>query len=266
MDAQHAHRVGVVIPFYRHRDRLERCLEHLRAQTASGIEIFVRDNSHDNIYFTAAVNEGLRRFCWEQRLPYVVVLNQDAYLDPTAIEALVDFLDRTPECGIACPVQVNDRGEPSWAGSLRAWPTGQHRLDPAPPEGKPLETYWANGAAQMIRTAVVQEVGLWDRNLRFLFSDSDFSFRARACGWKIHVVPAARCEHALSGSAADSNPTLELVKVEDGIHFARKWLSGDLYRSLACEGPTMLRLAVTRELDMLERMAAEWRRQLKLSP
>ena len=56
--------IPVIIPFYKQKAQLDRCLRQLQQQTV-GVEIFIRDNSHDNVYFTRAVNEGIRRFLKE---------------------------------------------------------------------------------------------------------------------------------------------------------------------------------------------------------
>jgi len=247
-------RVPVIIPFYREREKLERCLAHLRAQTYPAVEIFVRDNTFDNVYFTAAVNEGLQKYCYDPAIRYVVVLNQDAYLAPDAIQVLVDFLENNPESGIACPLQLAAGGQVSWGGSLRAFPFGEHRCSPFESYTSATETYWANGAALVVRTQVVREVGLWDRNLRFIASDADFSFSARARGWKIHVVPAARCEHNLKSSAAGgSSVDVNLIKAKDALYFARKWVSGDLYKGLSYEGASLTRMGVRTAVEDLER-------------
>jgi GT2 family glycosyltransferase len=243
-------RVPVIIPFYKEHDKLARCLAHLQAQTYRDVEVFFRDNSDDNLYFTAAVNEGLKKYCYDADVRFVAVLNQDAYLAPTAIESLVDFLERHPDAGIACPLQTGDQGEVHWSGSLQAFPCGVHRNDPLT---EPAETPWANGAALLIRTDVVREVGLFDKNLRFVCSDADFSFAARARGWKIFVVPAARCVHVGAGSTLTTNLPLELIKVQDLLYFARKWLSGDLFKSLSYEGRSLTRTGVRIEIDKLEK-------------
>ena len=46
------------------------------------------------------------------------------------------------------------------------------------------------------RTEALREVGLFDKNMKFICSDVDFSYSCRQRGWKIYVVPAARVEHA----------------------------------------------------------------------
>ncbi len=260
MDKSYAARMPVIIAHYRAPEKLERCLAHLRAQDNPQVEIFVRDNSEDNIYFTGAVNEGLRKYCYERDVRYVVILNQDAYLAPDALSVLAQFLDATPESGIACPLQLSADGQVTWGGSMQAFPYGVHRCDSLESYRAPQETAWANGAALMVRTEVVREVGLWDRNLRFICSDADFSFSARARGWKVHLVPAARCEHSLSGSSTNSNPDLDLIKLRDALYFARKWVSGEVYRSLAHEGPGLTRIGVRNEIEAMERAVAQLER------
>jgi GT2 family glycosyltransferase len=245
-------RVQAIIPFYQEHAKLARCLQHLKAQTYRDLEIFVRDNSNDNIYYTAAVNEGLKKYCHAPEIGFVAILNQDAYLAPDAIECLVDFLDRHPDAGIACPLQVSEKGEVQWGGSLHAFPTGVHRRDPIEAYKSPCETPWANGAALVVRTEVVREIGLFDRNMRFICSDVDFSFTARARGWKAYVVPAARCEHTLDSSRRTLNFELELIKVEDLLYFARKWVSGDLFRALSYEGPNLSQTGIRMQIEKLE--------------
>lgn len=239
--------VGIIIPFYKAADKLRTCLAAIAAQEGVRCETFVRDNSEDNIYYTAAVNEGLARFCWQGDVPYVLVLNQDAYMAPDCVHRLVEFMDAHPDCGIATPVQfARDGGREivTWAGGLRAFPAGQHHMAPVQPGDAPFETPWANGACMMIRSATVRECGLLDRNMRFICSDSDFSFTARARGWKAFVVPRARCEHALGESASSDSVRLQAIKCADALYFGEKWLSGGLYRQLAVEGPELSVLQV----------------------
>lgn len=245
-------KVPVVIPFYKAREALDRCLAHLQRQTYPAIEVFVRDNSQDNIYFTAAVNEGLRRFTMDPAVRYIGVLNQDANLAPRAIELLVDFLEQHSDAGVACPLQLSAAGRVSWGGSLQAFPIGVHRHDPVESYGAPQETPWANGAAMLIRADTLREVGLFDANMRFMCSDADFSFTARSRGWKVYVVPEARCEHTLHGSSVTDNLELEAVKLRDLLYFSRKWLSGDLYRALAYEGPSLTRTGIRIQIAQFE--------------
>jgi GT2 family glycosyltransferase len=150
----------------------------------------------------------------------------------------------------------------TWGGSLQAFPAGVHRCDPIASYSEPFETYWANGACMMIRAQTVREVGLFDRNMRFICSDSDFSFTARARGWKVFVVPQALCQHSLGASGASSNPAIDLVKVRDAQYFAEKWLTGGVYRRLALEGPELTRTGVRQVVRSCEHEARALERRL----
>ena len=253
--------VPIIIPFYREHEKLRKCQAAIAAQSYRDCEVFVRDNTNDNILFTAAVNEGLAKYCYRPDVRYVVVLNQDAYMDRDCVRHLVEYMDAHPECGIACPIQYASTGTAmqwdgagtlkvqgnrvvTWGGSREAFPFGVHRRDPIDSYREPFETPWANGACMMIRVDTVREAGVFDRNLRFICSDSDFSFTARARGWKVCVVPQALAEHSLNASS-DSGPVeIQLVKARDALYFAEKWLTGGLYRSLSFEGPGLAAIGV----------------------
>jgi GT2 family glycosyltransferase len=75
--------------------------------------------------------------------------------------------------------------------------------------------------------------------MKFICSDADYSFSARSRGWKCLVVPTAFIEHEQSGSSNTTNPWLNKIKLEDQLYFAKKWISGDIYRSLAFEGQSL---------------------------
>ncbi len=275
--------VPIIIPFYKAHDKLKKCQAAIAAQSWPECETFVRDNTHDNILYTAAINEGLAKYCYRDDVRYVIVLNQDAYMHKDCVRTLVEFMDAHPDSGIACPLQyaeteggvrwggpgtplsVSGKRVVTWGGSYQAFPFGAHRKDDFASYKEPFETYWANGACMMIRVETVRECGLFDRNMRFICSDSDYSFTARARGWKVHVVPKALCQHATGASGAESNPAIELVKCRDAAYFAEKWLSAGLYRRLAYEGPTLTNIGVRQWLAGLQRDVRSLERDLGMA-
>ncbi|MFC5498215.1 glycosyltransferase family 2 protein [Caenimonas terrae] len=267
--------VPVIIPYFRAPEKLSKCVAALEAQVGATCDVFVRDNSDDNILFTAAVNEGMRKYCFRPDVDFVLVLNQDAYLDPDCLRRLLDFMQGNPECGIACPLQVG-AGEGgartvTWGGSRQAFPLGVHECDELRNYTSPRETFWANGACMLIRTELVKEIGVFDRNMRFICSDADYSFTARSRGWKVFIVPGALVEHGLAASATATNRDLSIVKARDILYFGRKWLTGDLYKGLSFEGKELTRIGVRMQvekfqkyLDVLEGRAGSVRDYFKL--
>lgn len=227
--------VLVIVPAYRNPRQLARCLTAVSEQTVSPrIETYVRDNSDDNILFTAAINEGLRHGLANDDFGYFLILNQDCYLKHDAVEHLAAFMEQHPEVGICAPIQLDseDSEQVIWGGAGRSFPYGQAFMGPLKDVPGPFETPWASGAAAMIRRETVVGIGLMDENMRFICSDSDYSFTARARGWKIVCVPAARCIHEMGAAKAPASAELRAVMRHDVDYFADKWITGNLFLRL----------------------------------
>ena len=241
-------KIPVIIPFFKNYDALNEAKESLALQKIA-TEIFIRNNTNDNILYTKAINEGLRKFCFCNAHDYVLVMNQDAILSENCLKILAKTMDENPKCGIVTPVALERKGNSTWYGGLEAFPWGRHRTKNSKDiESEPFLTPWANGACMMFRVEMVKEIGLLDENMRFICSDADYSFTARSRGWEILVAPLAIIEHALGASASSQNDWLNQVKLSDQIYFGEKWLSGDVYRKLAYEGSKLTPLTVADEL------------------
>jgi GT2 family glycosyltransferase len=107
----------------------------------------------------------------------------------------------------------------------------------------------------LLRTKMVREIGFLDKNMRFICSDSDYSFTARARGWKVKVSHMAHLYHSSGSSDTVADGFISRVKCEDAIYFANKWLTGDLYRSLAFEGDRLTRMRVQTAVENLKNSA-----------
>ena len=250
--------VGVVIPYYKAPEALKVAITHLQKQRGIKTDLFVRDNSEENILFTRAVNEGLRKFTYNDVYDYVLVLNQDANLHEECLEQLVKAMESNPKVGISAPVSLSKDKSVNWAGSADAFPWGRHvgyNLTQLPKD--PFETYWVNGACMLLRTSMLHEIGLLDENMKFICSDADISFTARARGWQCLVVPSAYVEHELGGSGNITNEWLNKIKLQDQLYFARKWLTGELYRSLALEGQKLSETFVKSIVEETTRQLAQ---------
>jgi len=248
--------IPIVIPYFRAPEKLERCLSALHTQQEMITEVFIRDNSEDNILYTKAVNEGLRKYSYSDNYDYVLVLTQDCYLKPNCLLNLVQSMELDAQCGIMAPVQVDINNNPSWFGSLQAFPWGVHQLSGQMNLPTPINTYWANGACMLLRTQMVREIGLLDENMLFIASDSDYSMTARARGWQVMVAPNAIAQHSMDASSgggqAASNPMINQTKVRDVLYFAKKWTNGDLFRELSYKPEELTPEAITTHIRNLK--------------
>lgn len=246
--------VPVVIPYFRAPEAIQKTLACLGVQRNVKTTPYIRDNSEDNILFTKAVNEGIRQFVDNPDYDYVLILNQDAFLHQECLEQMILAMQANPTAGICGPIALSRNKSVNWAGSGAAFPWGQHvSYDLTGLPKTPFQTYWVNGACMLLRRVMIKEIGLLDEGMRFICSDADYSFTARARGWNCIVSPSAFIEHELSGSADASNLFLTKVKLEDQLFFSRKWVGSELYQSLAFEGPQLSPEFVSAHIDKTRR-------------
>ncbi len=249
--------IPVIIPYYKHKEKLDECVVHLKKQTVE-VEIFIKDNNTDNTNFTKAINQGIKKYLIQPH-EYIVILNQDMYLEPDAVEKMVTFMESHPDCGIGAPLQIDSRNPEYviFAGGLEAFPVGKHRYGRLSDFSDDEEIPWANGACMILRKEMIQEIGLLDENYIFIGSDSDYCFTARARGWQVWRIVTAKGKHDCGTSAQLSDIEIERIKIRDMIYFGKKWLTGKLYKELAYKGSNLNLVEIDQILSELRRTESE---------
>jgi N-acetylglucosaminyl-diphospho-decaprenol L-rhamnosyltransferase len=191
-----------------------------------------------------------------ERARYFLLLNDDAFLEPDALQVLLTFMDAHPEVGIAGARLLYPDGSPqsSYAGFPTGWDEvfylwGLGKLVPKklrrrlatvlrpfsrllPRLGRvylenwlvthdtPIEVDWVCGAALMARRETIQQIGLLDADAFFMYyEDTDWCLRARQAGWKVSFVPGAVVHHYQQASRSH---VTRRAWVESGIRYFTK--------------------------------------------
>jgi N-acetylglucosaminyl-diphospho-decaprenol L-rhamnosyltransferase len=141
--------------------------------------------------------------------PYVVVANPDTRAEAGAVEALREFMEERPRCGVAGPEMRYPDG--SWQPSRRRFPTvtgtlvrrtplrllfrqsRHYLLDERPTE--PVQADWMLGGFLLLRREMLDELGGFDEGFRLYGEDIDLCYRAAKAGWERWQVPAAVVQH-----------------------------------------------------------------------
>ena len=148
----------------------------------------------------------------------VLLLNEDAELEPGATMALHDALDADPEAAVAGATLVTHAGEqqPSawrFPGPLSALLTilWLHRRFVVQSRGSDVRSVdWVQSAALLVRRDAAEAVGYLDPAF-FVFSDEvDFCKRLSDAGWDVLYVPAAR---AVGHEAPDEDERRRIVEL-----------------------------------------------------
>ncbi len=162
-----------------------------------------------NAGFARAVNRGLRQATGE----FILLLNNDAQLEPSALRAFADAFDRISKLAIAGGQLRYPDGRLQTA-ILRA-PTLISELLPhtllewifpsrfqgksSEEEAHPVEI--VVGACLAVRRAVLPKLGLLDEDFFFFYEESEWCQRARRLGFEVYHLPAARVLHLQGGTA-----------------------------------------------------------------
>jgi N-acetylglucosaminyl-diphospho-decaprenol L-rhamnosyltransferase len=153
---------------------------------------------------------------------YIFVLNSDAFADEGTPRRMVGYMEAHPDVGV---VGGNIRGtDGSAQASAFRFPTLASELNVTAktgvlsrllgnpvvalplPDG-PGEVEWISGTCMLIRTAVFEQVGLFDEGFFLYFEEVDFCRRARGAGWKSVCLPQATVTHLGSASTGMGDNT-----------------------------------------------------------
>jgi len=213
---------AIVLLNWNSGDMTTECIRSLLKMTAESYEIIVVDNgSQDgsveylrgqfpaitilpqehNLGFAAGCNVGIK-LALEKGVKFVSLLNNDTVVDPQFLTELERVADEHPEAAVISP-KIYFWDMPNrlwWAGGVFSLWTGiakhigRKEVDRGQFE-RNADVDWATGCAALIRSEVLEQVGLFDESFFAYSEDLDFSLRIKKAGYKIWYAPNARLWH-----------------------------------------------------------------------
>lgn len=191
-----------------------RCVASLLAQDTS-LHVYVVDNESDgglasavdrsfgsavtvievaeNRGFAGGINLGLRR-ALDEGAWAILAINNDAFAEPNAVGLMAQqlFDART---GVVGPRILNSDGSLQSTGcKLKAWGA---RTEESGPHGRVDFFTWA---CVLLRSEMLDQIGLLDESFFMYWEDADFGLRVRNAGWELSLASQAHVIHELSAS------------------------------------------------------------------
>lgn len=143
----------------------------------------------------------------------VLLLNPDTEVHPGALHALTDFLQQTPQAGIAGANLIY--GDGTFQHGAFAFPgLWQLAIELLPLPGRlvestlngryprhlyqnrrPFEIGHPLGAAMCVKREAIEQAGLLDQRYHMYVEEIDWSKRIVSAGWRAYCVPAAVITH-----------------------------------------------------------------------
>jgi GT2 family glycosyltransferase len=257
--------LSIVIVNYRSWTRLGACLDSIRSQHFSDIQVIVVDNysndgeadrfvqlhpevefilQHHNGGFAQANNAGAR--C--AKGDWLLFLNPDTVLPQGVLNQLLQRASHEPEWKLIGIRQFNDGGKDTHPHGVflkwwNVWPPmraierlfrpdqSRHSLSTTPvafPD-------WISGSFVLIRKNDFEVLGGWDERFWMYYEDMDLSKRAAEKGWARVMYNELNCIHAHGGSSRINSHIKAMTKstvVLSAQGYIQKHFSG-LSRALA---------------------------------
>lgn len=190
----------IIIVSYQDEEDLKKCTASIEKH-CTDYNLIVEDNNISNVGFTRAVNAGIKKGTAE----WIWLLNSDALIkDSVSQQALIDRFSYSPLVGIVGSMQRDPKNPDRIAhsGTAQCFPSGSHSGGfVSMGHGQiPTKQKWVNFASAMVRRTMVDQIGLLDKDLYLLYSDSDYCYTARKNGFECWYEPRSQVFHTLKVS------------------------------------------------------------------
>ncbi len=233
--------VDIIIPYYRRRDMLERCLDSLAETRYPSMGIIVVDNGGteaglvflvkryrnarllrltENRGYAGGCNAGLKN----SSADYVVFMNDDTEHDPLWLEHLVSVALEDDHLGALQPkilaLKPFKKGKKvfDYAGAAGGmidrlgypWCLGRTfagvELDNGQYDNR-QDIFWASGVAMFVNRAVAEGLGGFDDDFFMQMEEIDLCWRMQLAGYRVRSVPSSVVWHeggaSLPGGSAE---------------------------------------------------------------
>jgi len=189
-------------------------------------EIVLVENEK-NLGFTGGFNAGIGK-AFQMNADYMLCLNSDTVVDRRLISEMVRVGDSRTKIGALCPKELNYR-QPSriiYAGGrigfFRSVNYGFNQIDGGQ-FNSVTETGMLCGAAMMLSSEALRQIGLFDARFFFDWEDKDMAVRLTKNGYKLLFVPEARLWHKrMESTHGMITPLRVYFGLRNGILFAKK--------------------------------------------
>jgi GT2 family glycosyltransferase len=231
-----------------------RCVESLKASAYPSTRILVVDNgsesdnyrellrtvvgaeiirSETNLGFGMGSNLGIR-YALDRDASYVLLVNNDTFVDAGMIGSLVEAMRGDPSIGVAGPI-IYYSHEPDrvWfagyriRGKLYVVRRGLHLKRPF----EPVEDVdFVSGCGMLVRRETMERVGMFSPEYFMYYEDLDLCVRVKKAGWRIVCATSARMWHAVSASSGGAeSPMKEYYQVRSSLIFYRRHTHGVMF-------------------------------------
>lgn len=222
----------VILNWNRSEETLE-CLQSVTSIRFPKYEIIVVDNgssesapekfqeafpevrllrNEENLGFAEGNNRGIA-YALERGAEYILILNNDARVDPEILNAFMEAAEQNPDAGVfGAKIYYYDDPTTLWYAGGEVdqkrglcYHVGCTESDLEKKRETIQDTGYACGCALFVKAEAAHEVGLMDPKFFLIWEEIDWCWRIREAGYRCLFVPKARVWHKISASFEGGN-------------------------------------------------------------
>jgi len=249
-----APKVSIIVLNWNGRSDTLECLQSLRSVDYVRYDIIVVDNGSEdgsvgaivrrfpevkvietgkNLGYAGGNNVGLN-YVLNSDAEFVLLLNNDTIVDSNLVSHLVAAARDHADAAFFSP-KIYFYSEPTkiwFAGGkwveakARFFHSGYGLEDTNNQFNAIADIDFVCGCALLARTSVIRQIGLLDERFFLVFEDVDWSYRARAAGFRLIFVPEAVLWHKVSRSfGGKTSPVISYFHTRNRLLWGKKHLS-----------------------------------------
>lgn len=185
-----------------------------------------------NLGYAGGNNAGIR-WALEQKADYVMILNNDAQLQPDTLSKLIRAAEEDPKATLLAP-KIYDHTRRSVINSygtqldwFRLRPElAAHGQPDGPSYAASRDAMIVPGSALLMRRGFFQSVGFFNEDFFLIHEDADLCLRNLKAGGRNRVVAEAKAFHKLSRSLAGLQESTAYYSIRNFLYLARAHAGG----------------------------------------
>jgi GT2 family glycosyltransferase len=224
---KHYPRIAIVILNWNGKENTCECLESVAKINYQNYQVIVADNgSKDDSVITieqkfpstliienganlgyAEGNNRAIAYAIEQNFDYVLLLNNDAIVDPYLLDSFMSVSAANPNAGVfGAKIYYLSEPQKIWFAGGKILPElithheGFGEIDDRLAWEEVRSIDYACGCALLVKAEVIKKIGALESKFFLMWEETDFCCRARAAGFECLFVPKALVWHKISAS------------------------------------------------------------------
>jgi len=211
-------------------EKLDNAECQLKNKISDSNQIILIKNS-ENIGFPGGNNTGIKFVLKFFNPDYILLLNNDTVVEENFLGELVKNGESREDVGILGPkIYFYDDPHTIWsAGCKISWKLSRGiQIGTNEEDNGQYDTIneveYVSGSAFLIKTEVIQRIGLMDETYFLYFEESDWTLKANQSGYKSLYIPQANLWHKVSKSGGGMHNPIGLYYItRNRWIFMEKW-------------------------------------------